>query len=230
MVHIALADGARPVFHCPERHLAHRAQEGVANAIEHAQNTWATAAPMSGARHVDRAHPFTGRLQRREPLLIGAGRGGDPAGSQTGFGKQRLVSGVELWPAAICPATAGLSAAATIVCTADRAAGVSTMRCAYRSTRSCAPIRDDSVGAYVAQQAGTHQFLPDLPHFVGNLARSLTDADQCHCAPNSGETPIHNGSRTFASAVSILLGRCGERCSKSAHRSSGVSAHHGASK
>lgn len=68
-----------------------------ANAIEHAQNTWATAAPMSGARHVDRAHPFTGRLQRPEPLLIGAGRGGDPAGSQTGFGKQRLVSGVELW-------------------------------------------------------------------------------------------------------------------------------------
>jgi hypothetical protein len=97
MVHIALADGARPVFHCPERHLAHRAQDGVANAIEHAQNTWATAAPMSGARHVDRAHPFTGRLQRREPLLIGAGRGGDPAGSQTGFGKQHLVSGVELW-------------------------------------------------------------------------------------------------------------------------------------
>jgi hypothetical protein len=107
-----------------------------------------------------------------------------------------------------------LSAAATIVCSADRAAGVSTMRCAYRSTRSCVP-RDDSVGAYVAQQAGTHQFLSDLPHFVGHLARSLTDADQCHCAPNSGETPIHNGSRTFASEVSILLGRCGERCSKS---------------
>jgi hypothetical protein len=47
--------------------------------------------------------------------------------------------------------------------------------------------QDDSVGAYVAQQAGTHQFLPDLPHFVGHLARSLTDADQL-CAELRGNS------------------------------------------
>jgi hypothetical protein len=37
-------------------------------------------------------------------------------------------------------------------------------------------VRDDAVGADIAEKSDTHQFLPGLPHLIGHLACSLTEA------------------------------------------------------